>query len=200
MERFGVDPSLIGDLAERRTAGASGLWLFRQAGLAIVLKIFHDITGHWVLALRALAAGFLINQSLTLALDIPGLAMSRWFGVTMGNFLLEHSFDAVRWNFFRFHLWSMPQMLISALCGACAALVIARTHRAQAMSMVVLFLTVMELLRTYEIVERWRWAAAMPATNQWPYGPLVNAIMLVPAVMAVGLWSAQRSSDSVSSR
>jgi len=38
---------------------------------------------------------------------------------------------------------------------------------------------------TYQIVERWRWAAVMPRTNQWPYQPILTALVLVPTMLIV---------------
>lgn len=189
LERFGVDPALIGDLSERRAQGSSMWWLWRQATLALFITITGDITSHWVLALRALAVGAITMQVLSLALKSPGLAASQWFGVTAGNLLLEWNLESLRWNFFVYHLWSLPQVLMSAVIGACAAFLISRTHRAQSMSMVIVFLFVTELLRTYQIVERWRWAAVSPRMNQWPYQPILTAIILVPTMLMVGLWS-----------
>ncbi len=196
LERFGVDPALVGDLIERRGAGASVVWFWRQAVLAIAIKITRDITNHWLLALRALVVGAITMQALSLALNSPGVAASQWFGVKAGNLLLEWHLESLRWNFFLYHLWSLPQVLISAVTGACATFLVSRTHRAQAMSMVILFLTVTELLWTYQIVERWRWAAVMPATNQWPYRPVLTAIVLIPTMLIVGLWSTEHRSPA----
>lgn len=196
LERFGVDASLLGDLAERRQAGASRVWFWRQAIVAVLLQIVSDLSRHWVLALRALAVGAITTRALSLALRAPAIAANHWFGVTMGNLLLDWQLESIRWNFFRFHVWFLPQVLFAMVGGACAAFLVARTHRAQAMSMVVLFLAATELVWAYQIIDRFQWAAVMPATNQWPYRQFLTAVTLVPTMLLVGLWTAGRRAPS----
>jgi hypothetical protein len=57
LERFGVDESLIGDLAEDGRHHSSA-WFWRQTIVALAKTATGDVRAHKVLALRALALGW----------------------------------------------------------------------------------------------------------------------------------------------
>ena len=46
MERFDVDPALIGDLLEQRRAGRSRAWLWRQLIIALLSATTRDVVAH----------------------------------------------------------------------------------------------------------------------------------------------------------
>ena len=60
---FGVDDTLRGDIAEERAAGRSFAWLAGQTAAAIAAQVARDLRGHPVLAMRAIATGYLLTMA-----------------------------------------------------------------------------------------------------------------------------------------
>jgi hypothetical protein len=60
-ERLRIDGALAGDLLEECARGRSTLWYWRQVLIALWLSIWHDISDHKGLAVRAVATGFAIE-------------------------------------------------------------------------------------------------------------------------------------------
>lgn len=63
MQRFGVDESLIGDLAEQRRAGRSRSWFALQSVAAISTVVAQDIRRHPVRALMAVVLGLALRDA-----------------------------------------------------------------------------------------------------------------------------------------
>lgn len=63
LTHFGCSPNndaVVGDLNERFQAGRSGGWYWRQASTAIWSSLLADLRMHGMLAIRALAAGWIL--------------------------------------------------------------------------------------------------------------------------------------------
>ena len=80
LKRFGVprgNESLMGDIEEDYASGKSLLWLWRETTSAVVITAVRDIRKHRLLALRAIAAGWLLlwggNMAASHLLVSPGV-------------------------------------------------------------------------------------------------------------------------------
>jgi hypothetical protein len=119
LERLGLDSALAGDLLEERARGRSIFWYCTQVLLAIGIGTGRTILAHKILALRAVATGCAINA----------LWLFLWL------------------KFLPFELTSMPRMSLEAIVSVFIILltqtatgwVVARTHRAHAIPMVLVF-------------------------------------------------------------
>lgn len=99
LQRFDIDPALIGDLVEQHRAGRSRLWLWRQAAMAIVVSNATALWGHKRLALRAVAVGVIAVNVLRAPSFFATRELSRLFGMNVGNYLIEAQYESLRWVF-----------------------------------------------------------------------------------------------------
>jgi hypothetical protein len=118
-ERLGLDVALVGDLLEERARGRSTIWYWRQVLTAIWIGIWGAIRDHKALALRAVATGCAVNAV--------------WLYLWL--------------KFLHLGLPSTPRISIESIATLLAILltqtatgwIVARTHRAQAIPMVFVF-------------------------------------------------------------
>jgi hypothetical protein len=124
-ERLGLDSALAGDLFEERGRGRSTIWYWKQVLSAIWIGIWGAIYNHKVLALRAVAIGcavnavwlFLWSKFLHLGLPVPPPYTKQ--------LMVE----------------SVACLLIILLTQTLTGWIVARTHGALAIPMVVVFAT-----------------------------------------------------------
>ena len=116
-ERLGLDAALAGDLLEECAQGRSKLWYWRQVLIAIWIGIWQAVFDHKVLALRAVATGCVVN----------GVWYFLWvkFHLPFVNFRLS--------------MESVVSLCLVLFLSAVTGWVLARTHRAQAIPMVLVF-------------------------------------------------------------
>jgi hypothetical protein len=116
-ERLGLDVALLGDLLEECSGGRSAIWYWRQVLIAVWIGIWAAIRDHKVLALRAVAIGFATEFLFIFLWDSlgPDLPM----------------FSVMQW---------IIQLSVTLLTQAATGWVVARTHRAHQVPMVLLFL------------------------------------------------------------
>jgi len=117
LERLGLDVALTGDLLEERARGRSAIWYWRQVLVAIWVGISVAIREHKVLALRAVATGFAI-ESLFIFLWNRAPELPMLFSIA----------------------WWMIQFSVTLLTQVATGWVVARTHRAHQIPMVLVFL------------------------------------------------------------
>lgn len=119
LELLGVDSALLGDLLEESARRRSTIWYWRQVLIAICSGVWGAIFNHKLLALRAVVTGCAVNAV--------------WL------FLWT--------NFLRIGLPATPKISFEAIAALLLILftqvgtgwVVARTHRAHAVPMVMLF-------------------------------------------------------------
>jgi hypothetical protein len=122
LERLGLDVALTGDLLEERARGRSAIWYWRQVLVAIWVGISVAIREHKVLALRAVATGFAI-ESLFIFLWNRAPELPMLFSIA----------------------WWMIQFSVTLLTQVATGWVVARTHRAHQIPMVLVFLVCFDI-------------------------------------------------------
>ena len=116
-ERLGLDDALSGDLLEECKRRRTAIWYWKQVLVAVWISIWGAIRDHKVLALRAVATGFATEFLFTFLWEFwgPELAM----------------FSIMQW---------MTQVSVTLLTQVATGWVVARTHRAHQVLMVLVFL------------------------------------------------------------
>jgi len=140
LQRFGVNESLVGDLAEQHRRGRSTAWLWRQALIAITLTMLQDIRAHKVLATRAIAVGWLTEWLLLIMLRQPARILGNMPGKAIWNWTIDNGFDGLR------ILWfgglggvGVPVFLTLVLVSAVTGLIVGQLHRRQGATLVTLY-------------------------------------------------------------
>jgi hypothetical protein len=123
-DRLGLDVALAGDLLEERTNGRSAIWFWRQVWIAVVAGVWSDILHHKLLALRAVVIGCAVNSVwLFLWVRFLHLGFSTRPELTRPELSIE----------------SLASLSLILLTQAVTGWTVARTHRAQAIPMVLVF-------------------------------------------------------------
>jgi hypothetical protein len=119
LERLGLDSALAGDLLEESARRRSTIWYWRQVLIAMWTGVWAAILGHKLLALRAVATGWAVN-----ALWI--FLWSKFLPIGLSS--VPH-----------ISLESIATLLIILLTQVATGWVVARTHRAHAVPMVLVY-------------------------------------------------------------
>lgn len=188
LQQLGVDPSLLGDILERRHAGASRLWMARQMLWAGLHAFFRTVRAQWMFSLRALLVGTVVMTSVTWLAQPYARAANRTFGVGVGNLLLASDQHNLRWAFLHFQLWLLPQVLTTCLAGALAAWIIGRLHRSHRATMVLLFALGVELYYLQWVIGSLFIAIQFWPVSVFPFMAIATTIALIPSVTIAGLW------------
>jgi hypothetical protein len=173
-ECLGLDVALTGDLLEECARGRSAIWYWRQVLIAVSIGIWGDIRDHKALALRAVATGFameflflfLWDKFSPLLPDRPVLSIDGW--ITNSSIIL--------------------------LTQAATGWVVARTHRARPVPMVLVFL-IGDLLwyvhRTFAFdMVRMGWID-QPGLRLYLVWYLTNTLTLAAGVLVGGIFGAR---------
>jgi hypothetical protein len=132
-ERLRLDVALTGDLLEECVRGRSAIWYWRQVLIAVWIGIWGAIRDHKLLAMRAVATGCATNYVFLLLwwrfLDPFGLP-------NPGSMV-----SIVHW---------IPGLSIILLSQSATGWVVARTHRAQPVPMVLVFVIWLLLWDVYD--------------------------------------------------
>lgn len=157
LNRFSVperDESLLGDLLEERAAGRSSLWLLGQTLSAICDTVLRDWREHWILALRAILAGWILNWNTG---EVIG-AVSKHESVVRGPGALLKILLV-----FAFAIWP-------AFLGR----VIAWSHRARPAAMVLAFVASEMAWIVWHLTVHYSELHQAPVQNQWTIDLVLN--------------------------
>jgi hypothetical protein len=120
-ERLGLDVALAGDLLEECARGRSTIWYWRQVRIAIWVRIWGVIFHHKLLALRAVATGCAVNAV--------------W--LLLWEKFLHFGLPSTP----RISTESIASLLVILLTQVATGWIVARTHRAHAIPMVLVFVS-----------------------------------------------------------
>jgi hypothetical protein len=124
-DRLDLDGALAGDLLEERARGRSIVWYWSQVLIAIWTSIWSTVFAHKLLALRAVATGCAAN----------GVWLFLWMKFLHLGLPLSPPDTK------RLMIQSVACLLIILLTQTLTGWIVARTHRAHAIPMVVVFAT-----------------------------------------------------------
>jgi len=160
LESGGVEAAIAGDLLEEHARGRSIHWYWRQLLMAACIGSWNAIRHHKLLAFRAVATGCAME----------------WVLVFMWNHWVPDLpvFSALQW---------MVQISAALLTQILVGWVIARTHRAQPLPMVLLFLFCFLAWYVYGVLSWITALAAYPIAE--PRFLAYIAIFSVTALMTV---------------
>jgi hypothetical protein len=185
LERFDVDEALIGDLAEEYGRDHSRAWFWRQTVVAVIKKGAVDVRSHKLLAVRAVVIGWMVASLVgwtTKQFVIP-LLQGSW------SWRSEVWLDAQ----LGFPIIPLPFLMTTAIGAVVTGWVVARSHRPQAMSMLLIYMASLLLFQVGGFVNSFERGLR---SFGGVYGLAFNSVfpfIVVPAcLMLGGLLGAQR--------
>jgi hypothetical protein len=135
----------MGDLVEESGSGRSAQWLWRETAVAIATTVALDIRDHKLLAVRAIATGWILWWGwwhiLLLSQPLPGM-----------------------WG--RHRLWAFAMLFTLSLWPAIVGWVVAHTHRTQQASMVLAYAASIVVWGFWYFIVHYSDIKAMPIPNQ----------------------------------
>jgi len=147
LDRFGIphrNEPLMGDLVEEYASSRSAFWFWRQTATAILTTVVRDIRNHKLLALRAIATGWLLMLAWALVAQL--IRPPSWsYGLN--------------WN--RWQLFELFQTVSMVLCPTIIGCIVASTHKAQQGAMVLVYVVSLlihqtaDILLHYSEINRW---------------------------------------------
>ncbi len=165
LTRFGIpqrNESLMGDLAEESSSGRSALWLWRETVVAIATTVGRDVRNHKLLAMRAIAVGWLLmigsRQVVLLFQPRPGV-----------------------WG--RHTLWSLFLIFTVSVWPAIVGWVVARMHRAQQAAMVLVYIASWVIWSLWYFSVHYDEIKRMPIPDQLSIDIAVNCAALLSALV-----------------
>jgi len=161
-----LDVALAGDLLEERERGCSAIWYWRQVLVALWIGIWGAVRDHKVLALRAVATGF---------------AMEYLVGVLWAN--LSHLLPSR--PMLSMSQWIM-HLSLALLTQTATGWVVARTHRARQVPMVLVFLIFFSI---WNVWGSWDWVrmVLVDSIDQPRFRPYFAQYLITLFMMIVGI-------------
>ena len=172
--------SLLGDLIEQYRDGRSAAWYWRQTLTAILVGVTRDIRTHKLLAIRAVAVGWVLYVVSSFPVNLLSGTIRVW---TVG-WLVDTGHYSFGWLFWSRRL--TDTLLVFTAC-AISGWLVARLHRSHPAAMVFLY-GASVLLFEYGVIF-WEFCRhGLPPASEWaarsswtPHG-----VLILPVVLAVG--------------
>jgi hypothetical protein len=172
--------SLVGDLIEQYRNGRSATWYWRQVLTAILAGAIRDIRSHKLLAIRAVAIGWL----LALLFSFP----VNWMSNASRVWLIEWLVDTGRITFWTV-FWSgqLPYALFVFVACAISGWIVARLHQGHVVAMVSVYAASLSVAE-YGMASWMFWRYMEPT----PLVPLILLFVMVGhplGILVGGLWA-----------
>jgi hypothetical protein len=183
--------SLAGDLIEQYRHGHSATWYWRQVLTAILAGVARDIRAHKLLALRAVAIGWLLY----VLFSFPVIWLTGATGVLIREWLAPTGRDTFWGAWLSSHL---PGALFAYVACAVSGWIVARLHQTHVVAMVSLYGASVALFE-------YGMAGWMFAQHGLPSPPLPQATLILPLLLVIGrpmsillggLWALPRAARS----
>ena len=181
--------SLAGDLIERYRQGHSAMWYWRQVLAAILAGLIRDIRDHRLLAIRAVAIGWLLAVLFSFPVNWMSNASRAW--------LIEWLVDTRRYSFW-WVFWSgqLPYALLACVACAISGWIIARLHQGHAVAMVSVFAAVVAVADYGQA----SWMLSRPAFPPMPQLAVILWLLLLigpPISIGIGgLWARRTAGNT----
>ena len=182
--------SLVGDLIEQYRNGRSATWYWRQVLTAILIGVTRDVRAHKLLAIRAVAIGWLCYVLFSFPVN--------WlFGVTR-VWVTSWLVDTGRYSFW-WVFWSgrLPGTLFVYVACAASGWIVARLHQGHSAAMVCLYGATV-LLFEYGMI---CWMFARHGHPPMPQAALILPMFLTIgrpiSILVGGLWAIRSDGDTV---
>lgn len=191
LNKFGHgNDALAGDLIEEYSRGRSAAWYWRQALIAIAVDFGKNVRAHKLLAVRAIAVGWIASYVL---LHFASDPLYRLYG----KLLRDHGLPTGLWWK---HYYLYPSVPINMFLAAASGWVVGRLHRRNREAMVLVYLASVQL---WSLREFFRLAAGfldnprfLPYLLSWfLYFTLVSV-----SIVLGGLWAAPTTGLSTEAR
>jgi len=169
--------SLAGDLIERYHDGHSAAWYWRQVVGAILAGVTRDVRDHKLLAIRAVAIGWL----LAVLFSFPVNWMSNVGRALVFEWLVDTGRTSVWWVF-----WSgqLPYALLAFVACAISGWIMARLHQGHAVAMVSVFAAAVAVA-DYGQASWMLWRQALPPMPQ--LAVLLWLLLLIGPPIGIGI-------------
>jgi hypothetical protein len=174
--------SLAGDLIERYHHGHSATWYWRQVLAAILAGVMRDLRDHKLLAVRAVAIGWLLAVLFSFPVNWMSSAGRAW----IFEWLVHTGRVSFWWVF-----WSgqLPYALLAYVACVISGSIVARLHQAHAVAMVALYAATVSVVE-YGTASWMLWRQALPPM---PELALILWLMLLIGhpigIVIGGLWA-----------
>jgi hypothetical protein len=184
LQRFGVlerNESLMGDLAEERSAGRSVLWLWGQAFTAIADAVARDLRDHWLLALRAIAVGTALEMAWSWGMNRLSSLLST------GGYLGEASAPYLM-SGYRFGIYRALLLFTFTLWPVVVGWIVARTHRNRQAAMVLAFTASVWISAAWNLTAHYSQmkSCVQCVPDMWDVNLVINCINVL-GILAGGL-------------
>ena len=183
--------SLAGDLIEQYRLGHSAIWYWRQVLTAILAGVARDIRAHKLLAIRAVAIGWLLY----ILFSFPVIWLTGATGVWIREWLPTTGPDSFWGMWLSGHL---PGALFAYVACAICGWIVARLHQTHVVAMVLLYGASVALFE-------YGMAGVMFAQHGFLSPPAPQATLILPLVLVIGrpmsillggLWALPRAARS----
>jgi hypothetical protein len=180
--------SLVGDLIEQYQNGRSATWYWRQVLAAILVGATRDIRAHKLVAIRAVAIGWLLYVLFSFPINWMSGASRVW----VTNWLVDTGRYSFWWVF-----WSgqLPGTLLVYVACVVSGWVVARLHRAHSLAIVWLY-GASVLLFEYGMIF---WMFSRHGHPPMPQAALILPLFLTIgrpiSILVGGLWGGRSDGD-----